>query len=421
MKISIFTPTHDPKYIHEVYDSIKDQDFDEWVILPNGKINNGQSMGRQGPFFDLFDKKHHFEVVDHRIRFVNYEGAQESNIGALKAFACQHCTGDILVELDHDDLLTPDAIAEIRKAFEDETVGFVYSNDLVIGMDGKRQPRYLPEHGWRYRKTKFNGRLIDEPIAFKATPASISRIWYAPDHVRAFRKEVYDKVGGYDASLEVLDDQDLMCRLYQATKFHHIDKALYVYRVHGDNTWLNKNQKIQEGVWPLYDKHIEPMALKWADVNGYLKLDLGGRLNTQTGYKSVDLKNADINCDLNGEWPFEDDSVGVIRAFDVFEHLRDPLHTMKELYRVLAPGGYAFIQVPSTDGRGAFQDPTHVSFWNENSFLYYVIEQWADYIDSDVRFQAIRVYTTTKNNLEVCWAVAHLVKVTEGLPGIISI
>ena len=26
---------------------------------------------------------------------------------------------------------------------------------------------------------------------------------------------------------------------------------------------------------------------------------------------------------------------------------------------------------PSTDGRGAFQDPTHVSFYNENSFWYF--------------------------------------------------
>ncbi len=32
------------------------------------------------------------------------------------------------------------------------------------------------------------------------------------------------------------------------------------------------------------------------------------------------------------------------------------------------------ILVPSTDGRGAFQDPTHVSFWNINSFMYYSIE-----------------------------------------------
>jgi len=193
--------------------------------------------------------------------------------------------------------------------------------------------------------------------------------------------------------------------------------------VHTDNTWLQKNKEIQDGVWPLYDKYIEPLTLKWATYNGLLKLDLGGRLVKQVGYQSVDLKDADINTDLNEPWPFEDNSVGVIRAFDVFEHLKNPLHTMKELYRVLAPGGYAFIQVPSTDGRGAFQDPTHVSFWNENSFLYYTQTPWAKYIDTPVRFQTLRGYTTAKNEQQVCWTIAHLVSLKEDyrLPGIINI
>ncbi len=44
---------------------------------------------------------------------------------------------------------------------------------------------------------------------------------------------------------------------------------------------------------------------------------------------------------------------------------------MEEIYRVLKPGGMFESSTPSTDGRGAFQDPTHVSFWNINSWLYY--------------------------------------------------
>jgi hypothetical protein len=44
---------------------------------------------------------------------------------------------------------------------------------------------------------------------------------------------------------------------------------------------------------------------------------------------------------------------------------------MSEAFRVLKPGGTFDIDVPSTNGMGAFQDPTHKSFWNVNSFLYY--------------------------------------------------
>jgi hypothetical protein len=67
---------------------------------------------------------------------------------------------------------------------------------------------------------------------------------------------------------------------------------------------------------------------------------------------------------------------------------------MSEIYRVLADGGWAFIEVPSTDGRGAFQDPTHVSYWNENSFWYYTRKDKARFIRNDtIRFQDFRLDT----------------------------
>jgi SAM-dependent methyltransferase len=153
-------------------------------------------------------------------------------------------------------------------------------------------------------------------------------------------------------------------------------------------------------------------------------LDIGGGLNPEPKYETVDLRSgATFVADLQERWPFEDSSVGVVRAYDVFEHLRDPIHTMKELSRVLCPGGWAFIQVPSTDGRGAFQDPTHRSFWNENSFLYYTNAGWARYIDTPVRFQAARLYSTPPDDFHVVWTIAHLVNLKDGYrpPGTIDI
>jgi hypothetical protein len=75
--------------------------------------------------------------------------------------------------------------------------------------------------------------------------------------------------------------------------------------------------------------------------------------------------------DLRNPWPWPDDSVDHIRAWDVIEHLPDKILTMNEIWRVLGPGRTAEIVVPTTDGSGAFQAPTHTSFWNRRSFLYY--------------------------------------------------
>jgi len=90
------------------------------------------------------------------------------------------------------------------------------------------------------------------------------------------------------------------------------------------------------------------------------------------GYVNVDIcPPADVICDLREPWPFLDSSVDEIVAYDIIEHLPDKIHTMNEAWRVLKPGGVFDIDVPTTDGRGAWQDPTHVSSWNRNSFFYY--------------------------------------------------
>lgn len=395
--LSIFTPTHNTKYLKDAYDSIKEQPFDEWIIVTNKEAQVSPEIQE--------DKR------------VNVYKLESDYVGALKKYACGKCTGDILLELDHDDILVDGAIEEVKKAFEDESIGFVYSNTAQFKGNFQKVDRFSYSFGWRYRDFKYKDHDLDECIAFDATPASVSRIWFAPDHLRAWRKTVYDKVGGHPDDMRVLDDLDLMCRTFLETKFYHIDKCLYLYRIDGENTWIKHNAEIQNNVMRLYNKYIEKMALK---MDGR-KIDLGGRFGCPEGYESVDLKDADVVCDLNGKWDFEDSSVAVVRAFDCFEHLKDPVHTMKELSRVLKPGGIAFIQVPSTDGRGAFQDPTHVSFWNENSFLYYTNHDWSGYIDTPVHFQALQLFTTTKNAQEVCWVRADLINLKENYrpPGLI--
>jgi ubiquinone/menaquinone biosynthesis C-methylase UbiE len=89
-----------------------------------------------------------------------------------------------------------------------------------------------------------------------------------------------------------------------------------------------------------------------------------------------------------------DNSVGVLNASHILQKIQDKSLIMSEMHRVLTHGGWAFIEVPSTDGRGAFQDPTHVSYWNENSFLYYTDKKYGDYIENTrVKFSSFLIET----------------------------
>lgn len=103
-----------------------------------------------------------------------------------------------------------------------------------------------------------------------------------------------------------------------------------------------------------------------------MRLNLGCCDRHLDGYINVDrVQPADVIADLELDWPWPDSSVKQIVADDILEHLPDKIHTMNEAWRVLEPDGLFRFRVPTTDGWGAFQDPTHRSFWTPNDLLYY--------------------------------------------------
>ena len=419
MKFSLITPEHSPEnipFLLELYDSIKKQTYEnwEWILLINGKFTHNHIP---------------LEIItDTRVRCVQAK-TESKNIGAIKNEAFNCGTGDILVECDHDDILTPDCLEELFKAYQDPEVGFAYSDNAVLNMKDEFVP-YDSSFGWQFRKFDWEGKELIAMNSFPPSSHSLGYIWYAPDHVRSWRTSVYKELGGHNVDLSICDDHELCIRTYLNTKMAYIPKVLYIYRITGDNTWLERNEAIQIKTVELFNQYAQRLAEKDADNKGLLKVDIGGGLNPYEGYMSVDLRDtADVVADLNDGIPLADNSVGVLNASHILEHLHDKHKIMSEIHRVLAPGGWAFIEVPSTDGRGAFQDPTHVSYWNENCFLYYTDSYLGNFIDNtDIRFQQYRRETWFPNewmkNLNVCVTTAWLVAIkddTSRLPGPLNI
>jgi len=393
MKISVFTPFHltDTKYLKEAYESLLKQTHKdwEWVLVLNGNA--------------LTQKPDLSFIKDSRVNI--YSSVTTGNIGQLKNYCCSKAIGEIVAEFDYDDILLPNCLEEVNKSFEDENIHFVYSNccEFIVQPDGTWMPNTYGEYwGWRNRPFVYQDgkteRNLTEMISWQPSAQMMRRIEWAPNHIRCWRKTSYDAIGGHNAELKVADDHDLCCRTYlkygeRGMKL--IDKCLYLYRVHPTNNVKLLNAEIQNQTHINYLNHTQSMAKKWADDNKLRCIDLGGRFGAWQGYETVDLLDADIICDLNKKWDFKDNSVGVIRASHIFEHLKNSIHSFNEAYRVLAPGGFLFLEVPSTDGRGAWQDPTHISFFNENSLWYYYNDFYAKFIRPMYkgRFQLARKIT----------------------------
>lgn len=82
---------------------------------------------------------------------------------------------------------------------------------------------------------------------------------------------------------------------------------------------------------------------------------------------------ADMHFDLH-DIPLEDNQFEVVFCNHVMEHVNDPIQCMKELHRVMKPGGWGVMQVPQDWNRAeTYEDPSITSpeerekhFWQKD-------------------------------------------------------
>jgi SAM-dependent methyltransferase len=123
------------------------------------------------------------------------------------------------------------------------------------------------------------------------------------------------------------------------------------------------------------------------------KINLGSGKDYRPGYLNIDVNpsvGADLILDLSqrldlphaitspslGKIRLETGAFSEIIANDVLEHVRDLPTLMTQCLELLETGGRFAINVPYELSCGAWQDPTHVRAFNENSWLYFTDWFW---------------------------------------------
>lgn len=119
-----------------------------------------------------------------------------------------------------------------------------------------------------------------------------------------------------------------------------------------------------------------------------VRIDLASGQNKQKGFLGCDIvkmKGVDIVHDLTKyPWPFKDNSVDEIWCSHYVEHiphgvgLQDGMvDFMNECYRIMKKGAIAKFLTPYYASNRAFQDPYHVRFVTEASYLYFT-KSWRE-------------------------------------------
>lgn len=428
MHVAIFTPTHDPRWLADCARSVAYQSelglrlhvsssVSWWIGVNGGRVAEVMETVR-GIVSSMHDglegelKPVDVHIID--LSHVNPSGS----IGAVKRALCDaalEAGADALLELDHDDILHPEAVGWVASAFWGHPKAAARKNavaysDFAEFRDGTNEPHaYSSAYGWRSRPivanapgTGIDGAQLVAMSAFDVGARSLCQITYAPNHLRAWTRGAYLAAGGHDPAMSVCDDHDLLIRCWlSGAGFVHITQCLYYYRL-GANTYAGPaNARIQAasgtGVGryrdgtavpdfaarvELRDKHLHGLIME--DLRrrpsprvrgGALALDLGGGVGRSEGapWTAVDLSNGDVRRDLRRGLPYADGSAYVIRAFDVLEHLdpNDAAFLIGECWRVLCHGGWLLTRTPADHGVGAACDLSHKSRWNTRTWAYF--------------------------------------------------
>ncbi len=81
-----------------------------------------------------------------------------------------------------------------------------------------------------------------------------------------------------------------------------------------------------------------------------MNIDLGCGKNKTKGYFGIDgdpTAHADLTVDFEkNPIPLADSVADRVVSRQVFEHLEDPIKVLKEVHRIVKPGGEIFIEVP---------------------------------------------------------------------------
>ena len=122
--------------------------------------------------------------------------------------------------------------------------------------------------------------------------------------------------------------------------------------------WSNLDREYRRDVLSLFEPNPEAKLLDLGCGNGEFTLKVAERIGTGNVF-GIDIvkdnveqaKAKGINCyqaDLDGaKLPFEDESFDAVCANHIIEHLSDTDGFVKEVHRVLKPGGYAVISTPN--------------------------------------------------------------------------
>jgi len=168
------------------------------------------------------------------VRYVDASGSGWSSAGASRNAGAQHVSGDLVAFLDDDDLWEPDFLEQLTGA---------------LGVDGDFAVGWTDaESVGPYRIARIvPGLRVQDVVA--RNPGFVGSNFL-------MRREAFNRIGGFDPSLTVSNDKDLLVRaLLDGMRYAVVSKVVVRNRIHDGPQLTDKTERRVRGIESYIAKH----------------------------------------------------------------------------------------------------------------------------------------------------------------------
>lgn len=232
-------------------------------LLSQGYTNWEWIIWDDSPADDTETYKQLLELQKQDLRIQVYRAPRPSTvIGCMKRRAAVMSSGEYIVEVDHDDDIHKDLfqwIVDAGRKYPD--AGFFYTDCAELTEETYEPAGYGDFFAFGYSGhyntwSDFHKQYVQSAYAPPPNPKTLSHIVGVPNHVRVWRRELYDRVGKHNSELSVADDYELMLRSWLGGKWCHIRACgYYQYRNRDGNFTFIRNSLIQHNVANIYQHY----------------------------------------------------------------------------------------------------------------------------------------------------------------------
>ena len=231
--ISVIVPTYNTPetMLRAMVRSVQDQLYPHWELCI---ADDGSSQPHVAAVLQEFASK------DERIKL--HLGQQNFGVSHASNRALAMASGCFVVLLDHDDLLEEQALFRVAESIAQDDPDMLYSDEVLVSPDGETVLQY-------FHRPAFS------PEYLRSHPYIV--------HMVGFRTELVRTLGGFDETLKISQDYDLILRVSeQATTIVHLPEVLYQWRTHTSSAGHSRAKEVMAVSTAVLQRHLQRCGLQ---------------------------------------------------------------------------------------------------------------------------------------------------------------